>query len=152
MYKRIMVTVDDTPNTDVAVKQGVDMARAHQAEVLFFYVLPRYVLPMVDALPVTVQSPEEFQREANDSAGKVLHAASAVAEAAGIVSHRAMGSGVDDAHCVADAARIRHCDLIVVASERRNAVMRLITGNIIPGLITHAGVPVLVCQGIGDSA
>ncbi len=151
MYKRIMVIVDDTPNTDVAVKQGVDMARAHQAEVLFFYVLPRYVLPMVDALPVTVQSPEEFQREANDNASKVLHVASAAAEAAGITSHRAMGSGVDDAHCVADAARIRHCDLIVVASERRNAVMRLITGNIIPGLITHAGVPVLVCQGVSDA-
>lgn len=150
MYKRIMVIVDDTPNTEVAVRQGVDMAKAHQAEVLFFYVLPRYVLPMVDALPVTVQSPEEFQREANENASKILHAASATAETAGVTSHRAMGSGVDDAHCVADAARIRHCDLIVVASERRNAVMRLITGNIIPGLITHSGVPVLVCQGVSD--
>jgi nucleotide-binding universal stress UspA family protein len=151
MYKRIMVIVDETPNTDIAVSQGVEMAKAHHAEVLFFYVLPRYVLPMVDALPVTVQSPEEFQREANDSASKVLHAASAVADTAGVTSHRAMGSGVDDAHCVADAARIRHCDLIVVAAERRNAVVRLITGNIIPGLITHAGVPVLVCQGALDA-
>lgn len=152
MYQRIMVIVDDTPNADIAIRQGLEMAKAHKSEVLFFYVLPRYVLPMVDALPVTVQSPEEFQHEANENASRVLHAASASAEAAGVSSHRAMGSGVDDAHCAADAARIRHCDLIVVASERRNAVMRLITGNIIPGLITHAGVPVLVCQGIADEA
>ena len=38
------------------------------------------------------------------------------------------------------------CDLIVVASTGSNAVMRLLTGSVIPGLITHSRVPVLVCR------
>ena len=37
-----------------------------------------------------------------------------------------------------------HCDLIVVATEGRNAVMRILLGSVLPGLITAATVPVLV--------
>lgn len=57
-----------------------------------------------------------------------------------------MGSGKSDAECVAEVAVKRQCDLIVVESESKNAVLRLIGGSIVPGLITHATVPVLVCK------
>jgi hypothetical protein len=47
---------------------------------------------------------------------------------------------------VADVAEKRRCELIVVGSDSRNALVRLISRSIIPGLISSAKVPVLVCQ------
>jgi nucleotide-binding universal stress UspA family protein len=40
----------------------------------------------------------------------------------------------------------RSCDLIVVGTEGGNAVTRLLTGSTVPGLITRAEVPVMICH------
>jgi hypothetical protein len=69
-----------------------------------------------------------------------------MAEGAGIQSYGVIGSGADDSHSVADAAQKRHCDLIVVGTDGRNAVLRLLSESIVPGLISDATVPVLVCK------
>lgn len=38
------------------------------------------------------------------------------------------------------------CDLIVLGHRGSNAVMRLLTGSLVPGLITAATIPVLICR------
>ncbi|MDZ7936858.1 MAG: universal stress protein [Rhodoferax sp.] len=146
MYKKILVVVDEREVSQSAIGQGIALARVHRADLLFFYVLPRYVFPSVDMVPVAEVTPDDFQRDSSQHASQRLAAASALAERAGVHSHRAMGSGPDDAHCVAEAATQRHCDLIVVATEEKNAVIRLLTGSIIPGLISAATVPLLICR------
>jgi nucleotide-binding universal stress UspA family protein len=146
MYRKILIVVDDRPETQVAIRQGVEMALVHRADVLFFHVLPRYVFSGFDMLPVSDVSPEEFRTQAYAHAHAMLAAASELAERAGVQSHRAIGTGNDDAQCVSDAADKRHCDLSVVATEERNAIMRILNGSIIPGLITVATVPVLICR------
>lgn len=146
MYKRILIVVDQRAVTRAAVNEGVSIATAHGAEVLFFHVLPRYSVPVADAPPFVVISPQEFQQSAMATADKQLSAAQKVAEKAGVLSQRATGSGDDDARCIAEAARKRRCDLIVAASEGRNALLRLLTGSVIPGLITSSPVPVLVVK------
>lgn len=148
MYKKLLVLVDDREVTQSAIRQAIEMARVHRADILFFCILPRYVVPTFDALPAMALSPEEFQSQANDHAHTLLVAASELAEQAGVQSFRAMGSGGDDVQCICDMARNRHCDLIVVATDGDNAVMRILSGSIIPGLITAATVPVLVCRHI----
>ena len=62
------------------------------------------------------------------------------------MSKSVTGSGEDDARVIVEAARKRRCDLIVVASEGRNALLRLLTGSVIPGVITASPVPVMVCK------
>jgi nucleotide-binding universal stress UspA family protein len=146
MYKKILVVVDEREISQSAIDQGIALARVHRADIMFFYVLPRYVYPSLDMVPVAEATPEEFQRQSSEQASQRLAAASAQAERAGVHSHRAMGTGTDDAHCVAEAATQRHCDLIVVATEEKNAVVRLLTGSIVPGLISAATVPLLICR------
>lgn len=147
MNQRILVVVDDDTTSDLAVEQGLQMASALRVDILFFYVLASAEYPPLEPYPMTLASPVELHREAIEQASKRLAAASTLAANAGVVSQRAMGSGGDAATCVATAAKNRGCRLIVAATERRNAVVRLLTGSIIPGLITHATVPVLVCTG-----
>jgi len=146
MYKRILIVVDHRPVSQAAVKEGTALAKSHQAELVFFTVLPRYSVPVADTPPFPMVAPHEFELAAKASAKKWLAAATAVADKAGVSSRSATGSGEDDSHCIVDAARRRRCDLIVVATEGRNALLRLLTGSVIPGLITAAPMPVLVCK------
>lgn len=149
MYKRILIVVDDQAAAQTAIRQGVEMARVHHASVIFLYVLPtdpHYAFPMVGGMPVVpMLSADEFKEQAHKTASRVLMAASAHAESWGVLSTRSMGSGADDAEYVALVAINRRCGLIVVASERKNAVVRLLNGSIVPGLITKSSVPVMVC-------
>lgn len=146
MFKRILIVVDARPVSRAAVKEGVVLARVHGAEVTFFYVLPHYPVPMMDGPLWTNLSEQDFDREAKAGAGRLLAAAAVVADKAGVSHRAAMDRGEDDAECIVDAAQRRRCDLIVVASEGRNAVLRLMMGSVIPGLITAAPMPVMVCK------
>jgi nucleotide-binding universal stress UspA family protein len=146
MYKRIMVVVDTRPVARAAVLEGIALAKAHRAEMVFFSVLPRYLVPMADMPMFADVSPKQFEREAKASADRLLTSATAMAHKAGIHSRAATGLGEDPAKVIVEAARRRRCDLIVVASEGRNALLRLLTGSVIPGLITEAPMPVLVCK------
>jgi nucleotide-binding universal stress UspA family protein len=146
MYKRILIVVDHRPVSQAAAREGTALAKAHNADVVFFSVLPRYAVPVADTPPFPMVAPHEFQRAAKDSAQKWLAAATAIADKVGVTSRTGTGSGEDDSHCIVDAARRRRCDLIVVATEGRNALLRLLTGSVIPGLITASPVPVLVCK------
>ncbi len=147
MYRKILVVVDDRAVTQSAIRQAIEMATVHRADIIFFYLLPRYVLATGDMLAAVTLSQEEFQRHAHDQAHAMLMAASRLAERAGVQSFRSMGSGADDVQCICDMASNRHCDLIVVGTDGHNAVMRILSGSVIPGLITAATVPVLVCRG-----
>jgi nucleotide-binding universal stress UspA family protein len=145
-YKRILVVVDSRPVSRVAVKTGIALAASHQAHIVFFHVMPRYSMPMADMPPFVAMSPQDFLRDAQAIADRLLSAAASAAKRAGLHAQTASGSGDDDAHCIADVASKRRCELIVVASEGRNALLRLLTGSVIPGLITAAPMPVLVVK------
>lgn len=148
MYKRILVVVDDQPNAQTAVIHGVEMARTQGVDVLFLYLLPSYTFPMVDVPAVAALSAlsvDEFNLQAKETASEVLSAATAHADAMQVQSKQTMGSDKNASAYVVEVAKKADCGLIVVASEGENAVMRLLTGSIVPGLITKSCVPVMVC-------
>jgi nucleotide-binding universal stress UspA family protein len=146
MYQKILVVVTAHAASQAAVRHAVQLAGVHGSELLFLYVMPRYVLPIADMPPAVLEPPEEFLRAARETADSHLAEAMREAQAAGVMSNRSMTSGTDDALSIAEAAVRQHCDLIVAATEGRNAVMRILSGSVLPGLITAATVPVLVCR------
>jgi nucleotide-binding universal stress UspA family protein len=146
MFKRILIVVDPRAVSRAAVGVGAALAHTHGAEVVLFYVLPRFSVPVADMPPFLPTSPQEFQQAAQAAADKALKAACALCDRAGVVSKSVTGSGEDDARVIVEAARKRRCDFIVVASEGRIALLRLLTGSVIPGVITASPVPVLVCK------
>lgn len=146
MVRKILVVVDNRPVTQSAIDQAIEMAQVHRADIFFFGVPPHYDYPAVDMLPVADVSAEAFQAKAAEETSRLLASASAWAERCGVHSHRATSTAGDAALAVADAAIKRNCDLIVVGTEDHNAVVRLLNGSIVPGLISKATVPVLVCK------
>lgn len=147
MYRRILVVVSDQPESQAAIREGIGLAQVHAAELLFFSALPHYAGPVVDLMPVLPSSvTEDAEREIRRYAERQLSEARLKADAAGVRSQTLVAVGADPVTFIAATARDRLCDLIVVGAEQRNAVMRILTGSVIPGLITQASVPVLVCH------
>ncbi|MEY4267044.1 MAG: hypothetical protein RIS90_1579 [Pseudomonadota bacterium] len=146
MVRKILVVVDDRPVTQSAIDHAIEVAQVHRADIFFYCVLPRYDYPVSDMLAVVYVTAETFQAEAAKEAARLLAAASAWAERCGVLSHQGTSTAADAAQAVADAAAKRHCDLIVVGTDEQNAVVRLLSGSIVPGLISKATVPVLVCK------
>ncbi|MCF8155613.1 MAG: universal stress protein [Rhodoferax sp.] len=150
MYKRILVVVDDRVVTQSAIRQAIEMAQALRADIHFYYVLPTHAVIGFEFLPMAELANSDFEHEAIAHAQKMLAAAAELAEQAGILSFGTLGAGADDAQCVAEAADSKHCELIVVGTEGENAVLRILNGSIVPGLISKASVPVLVCRDTGS--
>lgn len=152
MYKRILIVVPQGPARPTVVTEGVKLAKVHEAEVIFLNLLPHYVVPVAEMAMSAVPGPAEFQRAAMATANRLLAAATVVADRAGVRSRTVVGTGVDDADCIFDEARQRRCGLIVVGSMGRNAVLRLLTGSVIPGLITVSTIPVLIVRERGAAS
>ena len=146
MYKRIMIVVDKRAVSRAAVDEGLALAKHSGAEVMFYFSMPLYPMPLADVPPFVVVPPKEYEEAAIEEAERVLAAANALAVKAGVPSRGIKGSGDDAAEGIVDAARRRRCDLLVVATQGRNAVLRLITGSVIPALITASPIPVLICK------
>lgn len=150
MYQRVMIVIDDRAVSQSCILQGLELTRVHQATAVFLYLLPKMNFAAVDALSVSEVSNEKLHVGSKAHGERVLSAAREAAEALGIHSFGLMGLGEDNVQCVVDASKAQHCDIIVVGTEGRNAVMRLLTGSIVPGLISQAAVPVLVCREMGS--
>lgn len=146
MYKRIMIVLDQHEGTRAALAEGLRLADAHGGEVTFFTALARAPLPITDAPFHDPGAQLEFDAAARTAADELLAHAGAAAEKAGVMSHGVAVDAEDEVAAIVELARRRRCELIVAGSEGQNAVVRLLTGSVIPGLITSSPVPVLVCK------
>lgn len=150
MYQRVMIVIDDRPVSQSCILQGLELSRVHQATAVFLYLLPKISFIGLDALSIADIPDEALHIGSRAHGERILSAAREAAEDFGIHSFGLMGLGEDNVQCVVDAAKAQHCDIIVVGTEGRNAVVRLLTGSIVPGLISQATVPVLVCREMGS--
>lgn len=152
MYQRILVVVNDHPSSTVAVTHALGLARALGAEVLLAHPLAQLPpMPMVDMPPVATIAPGDFAPQALAHARQLLADARALADAAQVRSREHVLDAADVVDAITALARSTDSDLIVVGAERGNALVRLLTGSAVPGLITRATVPVMVCHA-GDQA
>lgn len=147
MYERILIYLSDEGPSRAAIDEGLALARIHGSEVFFACVLPSFALPLADMPLATLPLPDDFEPSARRSAEALLQQAREKAQAAGIASRQEIAQGPEDAATVLQMAQAHRCQLIVVASAGHNAVMRLLTGSVISGLVTLSPIPLLICRG-----
>lgn len=143
---RLLVILEDSDLTGVARTQGLDLARELAADLLFVHITPPDVLPVVDAAGFVGGSNDRLAAEIRMQSQRLLASASATATRAGLTARGISLPAGTSAKDIARMAVDQACELIVVAHRGSNAVMRLLTGSLIPGLITAAATPVLICR------
>lgn len=150
MYKRILIVIDGHSRARTALREGLRLARAHEAEVTLLALQARLPIATTDSIPPIPVAGDEFERAAKADADRALVAAHQAADRAGVMSRGLVGRGEDDAAQVVEVARRRRADLVVVPCEDLNALMRLLTGSLVPALITASPVPLLVCKPVAS--
>jgi len=149
MYRKILIATDGSDLASKAIDHGISLAKATGASVIFVTVTEIWsaIEMAADAINMaTSNSLEKYEEAAAHSAQKILAAARAKAQDAGIecetihVPDRAPAEGII---ATTDA---QGCDLIVMASHGRRGLNRVVLGSQTVEVLSYSKVPVLVLR------
>jgi nucleotide-binding universal stress UspA family protein len=141
-YDRILVAIDDSRESRLALGRAVDLARRSNA---------RLDLLLSAVVPSTTYWGGAFQPiESNELYyAKVLRTAAASVEGVPVTSYLARGNAA--ARILEHAAKYG-CDLIVMGSRGRNRAVAALLGSTSHAVLHAATVPVLIVHADGEHA
>ncbi|MGH7401140.1 MAG: universal stress protein [Candidatus Rokuibacteriota bacterium] len=143
--RRILHPTDFSPASSAAYKRAVDMAKGNRAELLVVHVLSPAV-PIVADGYVSPQVYEDMASATRAYVRKHLDALVGKAKRAGARVKGLLLEGVPHER-IAQAARSRKADLIVIGTHGRTGLARLFLGSVASRVLAVAPCPVLTVRG-----
>ena len=145
MYKHILIPIDDSKLSDVAVKNGIAFARSIRARVTGFTAVPEYQIPNeLEVMNRSAISMDEHNRRAQKKAEGVLRKVASRARAAGVPCDTDFVQSDRPDEAIIRAAKKHGCDLIFMASHGRKGISALVHGSETRDVLTHSSIPTLV--------
>lgn len=148
MYSNILIATDGSELASKAVEHGVLLAKEMGASVIFVTVTENWSpKEMVEEGERGNLDPiGRFEDAATRSAQRILAAAEASAQGAGIECEALHVRDRVPAEGIVDIAQEKACDLIVMASHGRRGINRLVSGSQTTEVLAYSKVPVLVLR------
>ena len=147
MYQRILVPVDGSNTSDVALREATKLASDRNAELRIVHVIED-VVPGWDVEFLNINEIHEALRQAGQ---QILAKAEAVTRDAGIkVETRLIEStpaGARIASAIVAEAKAWSADLIVIGTHGRWGVDHLLMGSVAEGVVRISLAPVLLIRG-----
>ena len=138
-YNRILIAVDDSPESMKAAKCGFELARCLQAVVAVLYVVNKDKEVVNADLGITrEESRHVLLEEANDTIAQYIKMFDGRTEV-----FRFTPEGTPEKEILQTADEWR-ADLIVMGTHTRSRIDRILTGSLAEHIIRHARIPVLV--------
>lgn len=143
MYKKILLPTDGSPSAELAVNQGLELAKLTGAEVTFLHTLENPLAAGYVAAANMAYSAELYQ-DLRNSATQLLEQAVHLARDKGV---KAKGLLVEDKDPVAaiHEAEKDH-DLVVMGTHGRRGFNRWMFGSVAEGALRRSTVPYLVVR------
>ena len=145
MYSKMLVPVDGSAPSKLALDEAIKLAQALKASVRLVHVVEARSLMMSEPTAASYETLFEVLRR--DGAQLLLDAAATTAHA-GIIVDTALVEAPDlqIGECIVRKAREYHTDLIVCGTHGRRGVRRLLMGSDADYIVRHAPVPVLMIR------
>ncbi|MBX3633528.1 MAG: universal stress protein UspA [Acidovorax sp. SCN 68-22] len=144
MFKHILVPVDGSPTSMLAVSKAADLAKAFGSQVTALYVIDPYPFTGVGADFAYGQS--QYLSAATAEANSALDAVKVTMQAAGVSVDTVLGEGHAVHEGIVRALENTGADLIVMGSHGRRGLERLMLGSVTQRVLGVAHVPVLVVR------
>jgi nucleotide-binding universal stress UspA family protein len=145
MYKHILIPIDDSKLSAVAVKKGIEFARSIRARVTGFTAVPEYQVPNeLEVRNHSAVSMPEYERLARKKAEQVLRKVAVKARAAGVPFDTDYAQNDRPDVAIVRAAEKHGCDLIFMASHGRTGLKALVLGSQTRGVLGKSKIPTLV--------
>ena len=148
MYHHILIATDGSALAHRALDHGFALGKALGAAVTVVTATEPWTATEMaaraslgDTHPV-----DDFKREAEEWAKRVLDAACEKAAAVGVACSRVHEPDSSPSEAILRVAKTKGCDLIVLSSHAREGLSRAIIGSQAGEVIAGATSPVLVCR------
>ena len=149
MYKHILVAVDGSDTSNLALNEASKLARDQRGTIRLVHVVD--LIPTYTDLEIPSQV-VQYQEALREIGQKVLSDSRSITEKAGIQTDAQLhvietaGEHIYDA---IEAEAIRWpADLIVIGTHGRRGIRRFILGSVAEGVIRVATKPVLLVRGV----
>ena len=145
MYKKILVPVDGSDTSNLALKEAIKLAKEQQAALRVIHVVDETTVYMVAETPYPIADYLKMMRETGQ---KVLSTCAMTAQEAGIkvdtklVVIESLTQRICDA--INEEAKRWSADLVVIGTHGRRGFNHLLLGSVAEGVIRLATKPVLI--------
>lgn len=144
-YQHILVPVDGSPTSYVAIQQTAEIAKKFNSKVTAVCVLA--IDPFIGIEFVTKEMIEQVRKEAAAQVQKVLDEAKQRFAAAGIEVETQLIEGQEIDQAIVHAATELKADLVVIGSHGRKGFKKLVLGSVAQSILGQIHLPVLVVRG-----
>lgn len=144
MFKHILVPVDGSPTSMMAVSKAAGLAKTFGCAVTILYVIDPYPFTGVGADFAYGQA--QYLSAATSEANSALDAAKKAMQEAGIEASTVVGEGHAVQEGISRALESTGADLIVMGSHGRRGIERLVLGSVTQRVLGAVHVPVLVVR------
>ena len=151
MYKHILAPTDGSKVAQKGIDRALELAKTVDAEVTFITVtdrLPAYPGPYGHANLAmgSAAAIDAFVVDQTRAANALLDDAKQSADREGVSAGTLLVQGRQPAEAIVAAAKSRGCDLIVIASNGRRGLSRLLHGSKTADVVAQSAGPVLVVR------
>ena len=144
MFKHILVPIDGSPTSMLAVSKAAELAKAFGSLVTALYVIDPYPFTGVGADFAYGQS--QYLSAATAEANTALDAAERAMQAVGVAVETVLGEGHAVHEGVLRALENTGADLVVMGSHGRRGLEKLMLGSVTQRVLGVVHVPVLVVR------
>ena len=144
MFKHILVPVDGSPTSMMAVSKAAGLAKAFGSAVTILYVIDPYPFTGVGADFAYGQA--QYLSAATAEANSALDAAKKAMLDAGVDASTVVGEGHAVQEGISRAQETTGADLIVMGSHGRRGIEKLVLGSVTQRVLGDTHLPVLVVR------
>ena len=144
MFKHILVPVDGSPTSQLAIDKAVGLAKAFGSAVTVIYVIDPY--PFTGVGTDYAYGQAQYLNAATAEANEAIKGAKQAFEAAGISVATVLVEGHAVYKGILQTTQSSGADLIVIGSHGRRGIEKLVLGSVAQRVLSHAHVPVLVVR------
>ena len=145
MFKHILIPTDGSATAAKAVERGIELAKQLGARVTGYHALgPAQGRVYGDGYMIGPRDASVSVGQAREAGEKAVGLIAAAANAAGVPFERMVVEAEAAYRGIIDAATVRNCDAIFMASHGRSSLAELMLGSVTHEVLAHSKIPVLV--------
>ena len=145
MYKHLLLPIDGSDLSALAIDQCMQFAKCMNAKVTGLHVSPEFNVITLQTEMVE-DTREQFKKDSEAHAAQYLAAVKKAADEAGVLRDTIHVVGNQTHEAIISAARQNGCDVIVMASHGRSGLKGLLLGSVTQRVLAHTLIPVLVLR------
>lgn len=148
-FKRILLAVDGSENSERASRVAVNLAETNKAYLVILNVMPgiKYYFALGSRAQLSQATYEQLAEAANETAREIVDKQVSLAKSQGIrVRGKVLTSAGTVVQEIVDFASQERADLIVLGTRGLGGFKRMLMGSVSSGVVNHAGCSVLVVK------